>query len=352
MFIVRGLVHPLRTVLWDDDRMSTPALPPDPSSPLRRRLLRAALLAPVAAALTTLPGCSLPEQVDGTFLQPWRSHLQWRMADWQRSLKLARRLGCRQLVLQWTGIVGGAEGDWQLPDTSVRMLFTAASEAGIAIRVGLPFQQRWWQAIGGDDAALQAFFADSLTQARTWLAQAPWSRLHAFNGWYIPYELEQYHWADPARQQWLAQWLHGISQAALDRGGDCAISCYFSRLQTHGDLVTLWDAVLAQASVRPMVQDGVGVAGAGNVQQLQPLLQHLRTRGVAFDAIVELFRELPGENNDGTQFKGETADAARIERQLAWARDSGAEHVLVYALDPWLSQDTPEAAALRKRWGI
>ena len=93
--------------------MSPPMLPSDPSSPLRRRLLRAALLAPVAGALATLPGCSLPEQVDGTFLQPWRSHLQWGMADWQRSLQFARRLGCRQLVLQWTGISGGADGDFR-----------------------------------------------------------------------------------------------------------------------------------------------------------------------------------------------------------------------------------------------
>ena len=135
--------------------MVRPDLPTDPSSPLRRRLLRAAVLAPLAATLATLPGCSLPVQVDGTFLQPWRSHLQGGPADWQRSLKLAHALGCRQLVLQWTGIVGGSDGDWSLPDSNLQQLFTAASENDIRIRVGLPFQQRWWQAIGADDATLQ-----------------------------------------------------------------------------------------------------------------------------------------------------------------------------------------------------
>lgn len=332
--------------------MTDARLPADPCSPLRRRLLGAALLAPAVGMLATLPGCSMPEQVDGTFLQPWRSHLDWTMADWQRSVQLAKRLGCRQLVLQWAGIHGAPEGDWLLPDASLRMVFTAAGEAGITVRVGLPFEQSWWKAIGGDDATLQAFLAETLARAQQWLAQAPWARLQAFGGWYLPYEIEQYHWADPARVQWLGQWLHGLQQAAHAQGGDCAVSTYFSRLQTSGRLETVWASLLDQAPLRPMVQDGVGVAGAGNVQELRPLLAMLKQRGAAFDAIVELFRELPGENTDGTQFKGETADAARIERQLAWARDSGAEHVLVYALDPWLSQDTPQAKALRRHWGL
>lgn len=332
--------------------MTDSMLPADLSSPLRRRLLRAALLAPAIGALATLPGCSIPVKIDGSFLQPWRSHLEWTLSDWQRSLQLAQRLGCKQLVLQWVGIHGAPEGDWQLPDASLRMLFTAAGETGIAVRLGLPFEHSWWKAIGGDDAGLQAFFAESLVGAQQWLAQAPWPHLQAFDGWYLPYEIEQYHWADPARLQRLGQWLHGLQQAAHAVGGDCAISTYFSRLQTDGQLQTVWARLLDQVALRPMVQDGVGVAGAGNVQQLQPLLALLKQRGVAFDAIVELFRELPGSAADGSRFEGETADVARIARQLQWAHDSGAEQVLVYALDPWLSQDTPQAKALRRQWRL
>ena len=85
-------------------------------------------------------------------------------------------------MLQWTGIVGGNDGDWSLPDGSLQQLFTAASENDIRIRVGLPFQQRWWQAIGADDATLQAFLAESLAHARSWLAQAPWAQQPAFGG--------------------------------------------------------------------------------------------------------------------------------------------------------------------------
>lgn len=330
----------------------TAPLPPDPSSPLRRRLLRAALLAPAAGALAMLPGCSPPPQIDGTFLQPWRSHLAWTAQDWQRSLQLAQPLGCHELVLQWCGVRGGEGGDWELSAGSLRDLFAAAAEAGVRVRVGLPFEQRWWRALAADADAQQAFFADSLEHARQWLGQAPWATDPAFAGWYLPYELEQYHWADPDRQQALARWLRGLQQACAARGGDCAASTYFSRLQTRGDLATLWDTVLAQVPLRPMVQDGVGVAGAGNPVQLEPLLALLRQRGIAFDAIVELFRELPGSPADGSGFVGATASAARIEQQLRWATASGAAQRYVYALEPWLSQDTPEARALRRQWGL
>lgn len=325
---------------------------PELISASRRRLLQAALLAPTVSALAGLPGCSLPEQVDGTFLQPWISHQQWTAADWQHSMQLAQRVGCTQLVVQWSGILGGAEADWQLSDSNFGMLFSAADQAGINVRVGLPFEQRWWQAIGGDDAALRAFFEESLQRATQWLQQSALPRQRRFAGWYLPYELEQYHWADTQRRQWLAEWLQALQRAAVARGGDCAISTYYSRLPTEGSLVSLWESVLATTTLRPMIQDGVGVAGEDDHLALAPLLTLLKQRGVAFDAIVELFHELPTAGSDGTQFHGESADFARVKQQLQWARDSGAGNVLVYALEPWLTQDTPQAEALRRAWRL
>lgn len=346
--------------LWDHAlspltgcRVPMTAVPPNaPASPLRRRLLKAAVLAPTVAALASLPGCSLPEQVDGTFLQPWLDHQNWSAADWQRSMELAQRAGCRDLVVQWSGILGGAEGDWQLSEASFGMLFNAADHAGINVRVGLPFEQRWWKAISGDQTELQAFLDESLQRARTWLSQSTLTRQRRFAGWYLPYELEQYHWADAARSQLLVGWLRGLQQAAVARGGDCAISTYFSRLPTEGNLVTLWQNVLDGTALRPMVQDGIGVAGADNHLALAPLLAFFKQRGVAFDAIVELFHELPMIGGDGTQFQGVSADFERVQQQLEWARNTGAAKVLVYALEPWLTQDTPQAQALRRAWRL
>lgn len=318
----------------------------------RRHLLQTALLLPTAAVITLLPGCSPPELVDGSFLQPWRGHMQWTLDDWRRSVTIARRFGSRQLILQWSGILGGDGGDWELSATSLHMLFTAANEADMQVRIGLPFDQRWWQALGREESALQDFFTSNLKHVRQWLTQAPWPNHPAFSGWYIPHELEQYHWTTPTQQQQLTNWLAGIQEAATQKGGDCAASSYFSRLPTQGNLVTLWETLLAQVKLRPMIQDGVGVAGLGNLQHLQPLLQLFVRSNTHFDVIVELFRELPSSAPDGSRFEAESADYHRIRKQLQWARGSGASNVLAFAVDPWVSQDTPQAKTLRRHWNL
>lgn len=327
--------------------------PTDLSSPLRRRLLRAALLAPAAAALATLPGCSTPPHFDGSFIQPWRSHLDLTAQDWQRHMALARQLGCRQIVVQWAGLYGsGGDADWDVPDPVMQLIFSTAAAEGLQVRVGLPYHSGWWKALqAADPAALDAFLALTLDHARRYLQRAPWARQANFSGWYLPYELEQFHWAQDDRQQRLCTWLAALSAAAKPGTPHVtAISTYFSRLPTTGSLAQLWTRILEQAPLRPMVQDGVGVAGLDNLDGVDPLLALLRARNVDFDVVVELFEELASSPADGSHFQAQTADAARIAKQLAWAERSGAAGVFAFALDPWLSQDTPRAQALRRRW--
>jgi len=231
-------------------------------------------------------------------------------------------------------------------------LFKAADGAGIDVRVGLPFEHAWWQAIGGDDAQLRAFFSGSLQRARDWLQQSRLPLRNRFAGWYLPYELEQYHWTSPARLQWLRDWLHGLQEATRQHGGDCAISTYYSRLPGNSKLTALWAYLLEELELRPMVQDGVGAAGEANLHALEPLLAMFRQRGIGFDVIVELFHQHPDTIGDGSDFKAESADFNRVKRQLQWARDSGADNILAYALEPWLTQGSPKARALRRRWNL
>ncbi|WP_369976924.1 DUF4434 domain-containing protein [Xanthomonas bundabergensis] len=324
-----------------------------PVSSGRRDLLRLAVLAPAAFGLGMLPGCSTPPRFDGGFIQPWRSHLELSAQDWQRHMALAQRMGCRQIVLQWAGLYGGGdEADWTVPDGVMQRIFSSAAGAGLQVRVGLPYHSGWWRALQAPDpAALDAFLALALDNARSYLQTAPWARQDNFAGWYLPYELEQFHWAQDDRQRRLCAWLGALCAAAKAGTGQVtAISTYFSRLPTTGSLAQLWTRILDQVPLRPMVQDGVGVAGLDNLDGVNPLLALLRARQVDFDVVVELFEQLPGTAADGSDFQAQTADAARIAKQLAWARRSGAAGIYAFALDPWLSQDTPRAQALRRQW--
>ena len=326
--------------------------PPANPCHARRRFLHLAASVPALALLLPLTACSPKPQVDATFLQPWQSHSQLSRDDWAKRMAATRALGTRQLVLQWVGMVHGSGPDWMLPDTSMQHLLDTAGEQGMRVRIGLPCDQDWWRSLSAEDEATQvAFFSRSLQAGTQYMRESPWSQHPQFDGWYIPYEIEQYHWAEPASQQRLGQWLAALSAVSQRAGhGVPAISTYFSKLPTEGDLAQLWQRLLELAHLRPMVQDGVGVAGWDNLKSIEPLLSMLRKQRTPFDVIVELFEQLPSEKDDGTDFKARSADYPRVERQLAWASTTGAAQVVAFAIDPWVLQDDAPAQALHRQW--
>ncbi|WP_273911164.1 DUF4434 domain-containing protein [Pseudomonas fontis] len=290
--------------------------------------------------------------MDATFLQLWKSHFQLSRQQWTERMAAMRELGCKEVLLQWVGLINGNEPDWLLPDAVMQTILDTADEQGMHVRIGLPYDNGWWQALSAQDEPTQAaFFTRSLQGATRYMQEARWSRHKRFSGWYIPYELEQYHWADTARQQRLGDWLAALSEASQQAGhGTPAISTYFSKLETQGTLVQLWQTLLDRTQLRPMVQDGVGVAGWPNIQAIEPLLLYLRQRQVKFDVVVELFEQLPSEKNDGTDFKARSADYRRVNRQLEWAETTGADQVVAFAVDPWALGSDPQAKSLRREW--
>ena len=99
-----------------------------------------------------LPGCAKPPRFDGSFIQPWRSHLDLGAQDWQQHMALAQHLGCRQIVVQWAGLYGsGGDADWTLPDSTMQLIFSTAG-AGLQVGVGLArvARARLLHRIGGD----------------------------------------------------------------------------------------------------------------------------------------------------------------------------------------------------------
>lgn len=229
--------------------MSNPLNPPCQG---RRQLLRLAACAPVLALLGPLAGCSRKPQMDATFLQIWKSHAELSRDQWATRMAAMAELGCAELVLQWVGLLGGDEPDWMLPDPVMQNLLDTAGEHGMKVRIGLPYDNGWWKALSATDQSTQAaFFSGSLQGASRYMREAPWSAHEQFAGWYIPYEIEQYHWTEPARQERLGKWLTALSGVSQNAGhGVPAISTYYSTLQTDGSLVQLWQSLLSRTQLR------------------------------------------------------------------------------------------------------
>ncbi|AYD63646.1 DUF4434 domain-containing protein [Achromobacter sp. B7] len=304
-------------------------------------------------ALAPLAACAPPLSLNATFLQLWRSHLDLTPEDWRVRLSAYRRLGCREIFLQWVGLEGGRPDDWMASDATLRMIFDEAEHQGLGVHVGLPYDQRWWEMLGNaNPRALAAYLDHTRTRGVAYMQAAPWPKRRSFRGWYLPYELEQYNWASAARQALLMPWLDALSRAAQDtsRGRPPCISTYHSRLPTDGSLMNLWSAILDQVAVHPMIQDGVGVSGLANYQALAPLHDMLLARRASFDLVLELFEELPSGSTDGSTFKARSADFDRVKQQWEVARGYGAKRVVAFAIDPWVIDNTPEARALMRAW--
>ncbi|WP_353192779.1 DUF4434 domain-containing protein [Pandoraea pnomenusa] len=319
-----------------------------PFSPTRRRLLQAAAL----AACLPLAACTPPPEIGGSFVQLWRDHLEWTPQQWRERLTVTRLLGCKEIFVQWVGIDGEPDKTWIASDKLVRILLDECAALDMGVHLGTPYDERWWTAIGTpDDAALDNFLRHTGKRGIAYMQSAAWPKHKAFRGWYIPYELEQYDWARPARRDKLANWLAGFSTAAVDTSGKApTISTYYSRLPTTGTLAGMWSMLLDRTALHPMIQDGVGVAGMGNYDSLAPLRDMLVARGAPFDLILELFEELPSQKDDGTEFNAKAASFSRVKRQWEKAKDYGATRIVAFAIDPWALDDTPESKALLRQW--
>lgn len=326
-----------------------------PDTALSTRHTRRAWL--TMATATLLAGCagggSTSDKYQATFLQPWQAYEELSLEEWQRRLKITRDLGCNEIILQWSALYGGSY-PWAMPESLIQLLFDEGAKLGIGIRVGLPYNEGWWNALRGSQTQrLQTFLADTQAVCIDTLEASRWPAQAGFRGWYLPYELDQYNWATPERRALLVPWLGAISAAASKRSAQpLALSTFYSSLNTPGTLAGLWSEILDQVPLRPMLQDGVGVAGLSNYAGLEPLRTLLRDRGTAFDLIVELFEQLPPLPNTNNAFRAKAASGSRISAQMEIARGYGADRIVAFAIDPWLLSSTDAEMTMPYSWGV
>ena len=320
----------------------------------RREWLRLSNAAALGGTLA-LSGCGGGAMTGGTFLQAWNDQLDWTRRRWSSELKGMIELGCTTLFLQWVGLEGESSEQWSRRGRMLQLLMEEAAKQGVSVHLGLPYNQNWWSAIHQADDRLVAGYLQMIgTNCVNYMSSVTWQRLPAFAGWYIPYEVEQYHWGQTQpRLEMLAGWLRSLSEVAFQTSGRApTISTYCSEMASPDSLASMWAYLLDYVSVHPMIQDGVGVLGLDNYARLEPLRQMLMRRGARFDLVVELFERKPGTANLVGEFQAQTASIERLRAQWDVARNYGAERIIAFALEPWASQDTAEGRTLRSAWKL
>ncbi len=300
----------------------------------------------------SLSGCSNPQLTGGTFLQPWQEHMNWPLERWRSVLAGNKELGCSSLFLQWVALEGESSTAWDARGRMLQTLLDESARLGIGVHIGLPYNQNWWTAIDQSNPDQVYNYMQMIGQsAVAYMRSVNWQQHAAFAGWYVPYELEQYNWARTSRIDIVADWLKMLSDVSIETcGREPTVSTYFSEIAEPQALANMWDYLLDRAVVRPMVQDGVGVHGLGNYQNLEPLHQALLRRGAYFDLVVELFERDAGAANVAGAFSAHTANLQRLRSQWGTAQGYGAQRIVAFALEPWASQDTPTGKELRKVW--
>ncbi len=320
-------------------------------SPARRRVLLGMLGVPLLLVGACNSKVSARDLVSVTFLQLWPEHARWTAEAWDQYFGLLKTLGYREVIVQWTAKEGG-KSDWRLPDDALDKLFDAAEIHGFGVQVGLPHDDRWTEVLNSPDIERASAFFDMTSQTvRRYVDESSCPQRNGFRGWYIPYEIEQYSWSDISRRMHLTQWLADLAATLEIKSGSVpTISTYFSQLESTLTLEQLWSEILDATMVRPMIQDGVGVAGLENYRNLEPLRALFVQRRLKWDLIIELFEELPSEKTDGTTFHAQSAAFSRVSRQLKIASDYGAASIVAFSADPWLIGSGRRAKALLQHW--
>jgi hypothetical protein len=291
--------------------------------------------------LAVLAGCGvespLRRRFDASFFQPWAGDAAAADAVWEARFADAASLGCSEIILQWMAWRGGGES-FAFEPHRVAWLLDRAAAQGLTLRLGLPHDTALDRAVAsGDGTGLADALTAARDAARPWLAGGFDARA-GFAGWYVPLELDDLHWRDAARRDLLGAHLHALQTG----GAPLAVSGFYGGHATPESYAGLWDALAETVKLRPMLQDGAGVAAvpaAARFAALRATAARLAARGTDFDIVVELFRQVRAD-----PFAAVPARDLRLHRQLEQAASLHPARLVAFAIEPYL------AGALRQAY--
>jgi hypothetical protein len=224
--------------------------------------------------------CSTEPRLTGSFLQPWLVD-GWSPEQWDAELQHLREACIYEVVLQWTVDSGAntaiyssdivAAGRTESDDVLARAL-AAAERAGVDVYVGLQVNDEWWRTYANDRTWLSA--ESELAQR---LIDEIWTRYGAarsFAGWYLPFEVDNWHFERPDTWDALASFYAAVGRHAKHATPNLpiVISPFFNPAGglPPAEWAKMWATILPAAPIDAIaLQDGVG-AGHASADELVP----------------------------------------------------------------------------------
>lgn len=296
-----------------------------------------------------------PARIDATFFQPLSAHQKWSSAQWDKLFVSLKTLKISRLIVQWS-VHDEQRFYAELGQASLlENVLAAADKNGIQIVVGLVNDSIYWDKMQTPLAYRETYFQSLQDRSLFTLNElAPRVLAHSsFQGWYIPQEIDDINWRDPAAEKMLTKYLLAITDALYEATPTkkIFISGFVNAGTDPAYVKGLWSRLLESSPHLDGVlfQDGIG-AGKLKLPELSTYFDVLervaRERGRSFQPVVEVFRQIAGEPIDHQAFRAVPAPFARVLEQLRVASKYSSSVAVFSAPEYMLLEGNDDAKAL------
>ena len=281
------------------------------------------------------------QRLKGTFLQLTNAQLARPAEEWRQLFDELRTIGINTLFLQWTVLdrkpLFQTERHETAANTPLAWILDLAAQSGIRVWFGLALDSSYWQEIKQPAELLKPYFRTRLHDLAGFLDDLNATTSGApFAGWYIPDEIDDRTWLDPAKRTILKKYLaETVALLKAQRpGSKVAISGFTNSFADPDLLASFWADVIRASGIDLLLfQDGVGegkVALENIGLYYEALDRAVRGVGAQLGAVVELFSLMP----DGRRLP---AMVGRIREQIAAANRLTGFPAVAFSIPDYMS---------------
>jgi Domain of unknown function (DUF4434) len=277
----------------------------------------------------------------GTFLQLTDAQLTRPIAEWRQLFEEFRTIGINTLFLQWTVVdrkpLFQTARDNSGTGTTLASILDIAEQSGVRVWFGLALDSNYWEEIKQSPEMLRPYFRRRLQELKGFLDDLNKTTARApFAGWYIPDEIDDRTWLEPAKRVVLKKYLAdtvGLLKARRP-GSKVAISGFSNSFADPDLLASFWADLIRASGINLLLfQDGVGEGKVAleNVEFYYGALSRaVRSAGAQLGAVVELF----SRTSDGHRLP---AAIGRIREQIATANRLTSFPVVAFSVPDYMS---------------